>query len=984
MESPLFSVQSGETFVEEGRIASDLVFLVSGSAHLVSKSAGVLPEAKLSISRFEAVNLPAVLQGAPHPAGAVATAPSVILIIPWNKLESLIKSHLPLRTYLLLNAQHRAIRELGQNLSDLGCSEAFQVQLIGSLREERLAPETWVIRQGEPAGGAFAVLDGSVQAYRKTPDNTLSPLWIVTPMEWQLWEESCAGTASDLGFKSLDTIHIFWLDKLAIQGLRQDFPNDLENFANFAKKKPTHVQDDGPLEGEEVQSVEALFPKLPRGLPWFRIQYPFVRQHDEMDCAAACMVMISQYYGNDIPIHYWRDRLGTDQEGTSLFSISQTAERAGFVAYGLQLSSLEGVSSSLFPLIALRRFHFFVVYAIKHGQVIVGDPGAGIRNIPIKQFEEKFEGYAVMMRPTERFYKVTALKRGWLHFLEMLNGQGRELATVLFCALLLALFGAIPPLLSQVIFDDVLYKKDMSLLTVLLAALVVINLLIALTSGLRDYFLAYLASKLDFITSSGFMQKVFSLPYEFIVSRTIGDFQNRLDGLQQIRGFLTGQVVGIILNFINLIVYSTLLFIYNPLMAMAAMAAGPLLLVMATLFGYRMRSAASEIFDTMGEQISLMNDQLTGVATIKCLSSELAARWRFDEAMVNTLRARYEFSLTVTGLRGTQNFLSNVLHVGFLGLAVYLCIRQGMTPGQVIASIMLADQMMNPFAGLASAWGDFQQLRVTADRLNDVFMAEPEIRSSSRSLVKQRLRGEIEFRDVWFRYGGESGDWVLKGTSFHISAGSNVAIVGHNGSGKSTVALLTARLYEPQKGLILIDGRDYRDYDRQWLRTEIGLMLSESRLFYGTIGENIAYGDPRPDPVRVQAAAEAAEAHEFIMEKHGGYDHRIYHNGLGLSNGEKQRIAIARRFYTHPSVLFLDEATSALDAEAERSILARLKGESGQRTVVNIAHRYTTARSASYVLVLNEGRVEESGTHEQLLAKRGLYHQIFFGQMDML
>ncbi len=349
---------------------------------------------------------------------------------------------------------------------------------------------------------------------------------------------------------------------------------------------------------------------------------------------------------------------------------------------------------------------------------------------------------------------------------------------------------------------------------------------------------------------------------------------------------------------------------------------------------------------------------------------------------MRTLRARYDFSQTAAALGGLSGLVNQAVNFGIIGLAAYLAISGGLTPGQVIASSAIVHQILAPFHSLANAWSEFQEIRVIQQRLNDIFLAEPERSPRSRALVKKRLRGELEFRDVWFRYGGESSDWVLKGMSFHIPTGQSVAVVGKSGAGKSTLALLTARLYEPNKGLILLDGRDYRDYDRQWLRSQVGLLLQENNLFFGTVAENIAYADARPSPERMQKAAELAHAHAFVTEKGAGYGYMITHGGIGLSGGEKQRIAIARTLYSDPAILFLDEATSALDAKAEKAVTNNLRGEIGRRTVISIAHRYSTVRASDYAMVVEGGRVAEFGTHEELLGKEGAYADLFADQIE--
>jgi ATP-binding cassette subfamily B protein len=513
-------------------------------------------------------------------------------------------------------------------------------------------------------------------------------------------------------------------------------------------------------------------------------------------------------------------------------------------------------------------------------------------------------------------------------------------------------------------------------LLVVLAA----NGMLGLLSWLRSYYTAFLSSRLAFASTSSFMRRLLSLPYDFFARRHVGDFTRRLAELDTVRQFLTSQLIGTLLDFLNLFAYGAVLFFYSPQVALCVFISAPAFVILSMLYSGRMVNLYNEAFRARTEQDSLIADLIKGVATVKTLGAEVAARWRFEEALVRNLRVRYRSRITAASLGGVSSFIGGMIRLGVYGLAALMAIRGQMTPGQVVAVSMLASGVVEPFKNLAGLWSEIQELRVVLDRLNDVFLAEPEIRPDHRALIKKRLRGEIEFRDVWFRYGGESSDWAIRGMSFHILPGQDVAIVGPSGAGKSTIALLTSRLYEPVQGAILIDGRDYREYDRQWLRQQMGLMLQDTNLFHGTLMENIAYGDPRPDVSRVERSVELAGAADFILGKSAKFDYMITHGGLGLSGGQKQRIGIARLLYTQPVILFLDEATSFVDMKTERDLVRNLKEAFRGRTQLTIAHRRETAQFADYVMVVQGGRAVEFGTHDELVSRGGVYAELFGGE----
>ena len=531
----------------------------------------------------------------------------------------------------------------------------------------------------------------------------------------------------------------------------------------------------------------------------------------------------------------------------------------------------------------------------------------------------------------------------------------------------LTVLSMVPAFLSQFIIDYILARRDTQLLALLVVAAVVVGAVVGLMAWLRQYYLAFLGSRFDFRMTSAFMRKLYSLPYDFFATRHVGDFTRRLSELERVRRFLTRRFMGTVLNFMNLVVYGVALFLYSVVVAALVYLTAPLLTLLAVLFSRHLRRYYNESFAARSEQDSLLADQVRGVA----------ARWRFEEALVRTLRNRYRFQITAGTLRALSGFVHQLISVAIIGLAAYLAIQGQMTPGQVVAVSILAAGVTRPFHSLARMWAELQEVWMVMDRLNDVFLAESEQRPGQQALIKPRLRGEIEFQDVWFRYGGESNPWALKGVSFRILPGPRMALVGPSGAGKSTVALLTGRLYEPTQGTILVDGRDYREYDRQWLRQQIGLVMHETSLFRGTILENIAYGNPSPDMERVEAAAAMANATEFIQEKPNGYDYMITHGGLGLSGGQKQRLALARILYINPAVLVLDEGTSGVDPRLERAILEALQQDFQDRTLVSILHRLPLLQFYDYFVVLQHGQVERCGTHEELVGQGGYFAEVF-------
>jgi subfamily B ATP-binding cassette protein HlyB/CyaB len=972
------SLKQGQQVVRQGRYPAELLIPLNGRLKRVSAIEGGNADAGEIIEAYQSVGIECLVQGSAYPYSVFAAEDATVRVVPWKDLQPLIRQIPGLEAYLRLVSQSSALRDLDMTLDEMGCTPSFRAALVGGMKFESIPPDAWIGKQGEVPGFMFYCVTGSVQAFAKVREEELKPLWMAPNLSWQLFESCLNKAALTHHLKAISRVDLYKLPLRTIETLREAFPKDFEAFERLALRR--EVENEEEEEGGEVENLEDLFPAPPKATRSLRFTYPWVQQNDEMDCGPACMAMISKYYGNDLPIQFWRARMSTNQEGTSLFDLASASEKVGFVSHGVSVDNLTGLEPQMFPLVALRRYHYFVVYHVDRSGLTVGDPAIGVRRMSHEEFKKGFDGYVLLLRPTEQFYQEKAPDRGYGHYAAMFKGQGFELFLILVTSLMLTLLQMIPAFLSQFIIDSVLARGDLQLLLLAIVAAAVVTGMIGVISWLRSYYLAFVTARFDFAALSAFMRKLFSLPYDFFSTRHVGDFSRRIAEMQRVREFVTGKAVETVLSFLNLLVYGIALFKYNPTVAVAVYLSAPALVGISILFSKRMRLQYGEVFSRRADQEGMIADIIKGMSTIKTLGAEVASRWRYEEALVNTLRVMYDFSLTAAALNGLSTFLNQTIRFSVMGLAAYMALKGQMTPGQVVAVSVLTAGIIGPFDQLAHMWAEVQELRTVLDRLNDVFLAESESRPDKRALIKQRLRGEIEFREVWFRYGGEDSDWVLKGMSFHILPGQSVAIVGASGGGKSTMALLTARLYEPTKGTILIDGRDYREYDRQWLRRQIGLLLQETNLFHGTLLENIAYGDPRPDMGRVEAVAEAADAKAFIEEKSTGYDYRITHGGLGLSGGQKQRISIARILYASPTILFMDEATSSLDANSERAIGKALKEASKNRTVINIAHRYNTVKLCDFVLVIDGGRVVEFGTHAELKALGGFYSKLFADQ----
>lgn len=921
------------------------------------------------------VSLYSFIKSLPAPHSFIVKSDGEILAVPRTVMDNLWSRFPEVLVYLKKMVEDQNIQMIVKDMQTLGVNKAFIVTFVSNLEEKEIQPQQYLEQFNVRPRLVHFLVEGSFL----TRTGNSASAWTLPLKSWVGWKEVIEGKSFSHSVLSLRKSKAFSLKVEIISQLRNGYPEDFKVVDKWIREGEFEAQEKDDDEAE-VDNVRELFSEAIQETPW-HLNYPFVMQNEGMDCGPACLSMISLFYKKDLSVQYWRSRLSTDQNGTTLFDLAKLVEKNGFISHCLEVKDLHEVDSFLFPFIALRQYHYCVVYKIEKDNVIIGDPAFGIRKIPLDKFYSGFEKVGLFMKPNGEFEKISASKSPWSHYIRLFSGLEKDFVFAFLCATLGVILSLGPPLISQLVLDDVLGQNNLDFLGVLLGAMVGISLIASFVSWAQKYYFIHIINKFNFRASSVFVQKMFSLPYQFFATRHVGDFTHRLNEMNHLQNFVTNTLIGVILNFLTLFLYGFSLFLINPKMAFFVVLAAPPMLILPALFSNYLSRLYGEVFSKAVDQVGLLNDFIKGVAVIKSFGAELSARLRFENKLIDLIRAKSDFALTALKIETFTTSYYQLANVGILFGCVYFSIKGEMTAGQVISFTLLASKFFVPILELTKHWDHFIETKSVIGRLNDIFLATSE--SSFRTLasgkaIKRNFIGEIEFKDVWFRYGGEATDWVLKGLNFKIEAGQKVAIVGPSGSGKSTIAHLLVRMYEPTRGQILIDGKDYRLYDIAWLRRQLGLLHQESHLYPGTIGENIAITSLNATEEQVYEAAERSASSEFIKNKPGGFEQYIPCGGFGLSGGEKQKIALARVFFQKPSVLILDEATSALDGISEEEILNRIKTEMPRQTVLSIAHRYTTVQRSDLALVILKGKFSGFGSLE-FLKNNSLVFQKLFG-----
>jgi ATP-binding cassette subfamily B protein len=699
--------------------------------------------------------------------------------------------------------------------------------------------------------------------------------------------------------------------------------------------------------------------------------YPFV---SNSNTAAACLTMVAQKLDNPLQLEWVQRQI----RGQRPKNVAEAAEKLGFVLRRLQVSWSE-LRSLSFPALLQwgesqgKQGNWVVAYGVKGDRLIIANPKSSDRTcegVSQSVAETAWDGQLWQVEVIQQQEKFNL---SW--FIPAVSKYKGLLGEVLLASFTLQLLGLATPLITQVVIDKVMVQESLPTLDVMAIALLSVSLFEAALGILRLFIFTHTARRLDLSLSAQLFRHLMRLPLSYFEARRVGDTVARVQELEQIRQFLTGTALTVILDSIFAVVYLVLMFYYSAQLTAVALAVLPLFAILTIVSTPILRGWLNETFNRSADSQSFLVETVTGIHSVKAHAAEPVARDRWEGLFARFIRTGFKASTTSNISSNIGDFLTNLSSLLILWFGAKLVIEQKLTIGQLVAFQMLSGRVTGPLLRLVQLWQNLQQVLLSVDRIGDILNVAPEAEAGT-GLVLPELKGEVTFEQVFFRY-RQNTEPVLRGISFNVQPGQFVGIVGRSGSGKSTLSKLLQRLYQIESGRILIDGFDIKSADLASLRQQTGVVLQEDFLFNGSILENITLGNPDITAEQVVEAARLAVAHDFISELPYGYENNVGERGTALSGGQRQRIALARLFLSQAPILILDEATSALDSETEQQVLQNLQKVSSNRTVFLIAHRFAPLKRADLILVMERGVIAERGTHSQLLQEKGLYWSLY-------
>ncbi|MDQ1909331.1 peptidase domain-containing ABC transporter [Paenibacillus sp. GD4] len=982
----------GQMIIDQASPADSFYIIVSGKARKIGFSAAGRETNLGLLLPGEHFGEHSLLDGESAPPITIRASTALeVLRLGRRQFQDMVAQHPAIDNYFRQFISSDVIRTFLKNNTVLTHVDHAALRSLLDLLEVRIyEPGSCLVSEGEVGDAFYIVKTGSALVEKGTEAAIVNRLY---PGDFFGELALLTGEPRKATIRAAETVTAFRLSKTDFDELIQKYPVILESIRRISAHYTAQamVMVEAPEEAEPAAALQSDFHPSDESAPpisrtaklwnswnaWkWRRQFPVLMQQSEMDCGPTCLTMISRYYGLNASVNRMRERCNVGAEGTSMLGLIETLESLGFSAKGLNTAS-SLLNELPTPFIAhWNGNHYIVVYEVGKDGVIVADPALGyIDTVSFDTFRNHWSGYVITMQPAGPLAPLNDREVLWKRYLDYIQPSKKLLLSALGLSVMIELVFLIFPVMTQQIFDRVLDTANWSLLHILVVAMLALVCFNTASIAIRQKLIGRLAQAIDHSMLDSFYRQLFRLPYSYFTKRTSGDILTRVYENEKIRRLMTDSAIELLLDILTLLVYGGLMAYYHLGLALISFALMPLYIGLYAYLLPKMRRNVRKQLIAEGESQTQIVEAVQAIATVKGLSMERAIRGKLLSKLSRLLALRLEGNRLEAAAKAAASGLRSISQVALLYFGSNFVLEGQLSVGELVAYTVLFTSFLFALEMISQRSGELSEARISMERLNDVYESTPEHPEPGNMRMLPSIQGHILFEKVSFQY-YRGGKMILQNLDLELKPGQTVALVGRSGSGKSTIANLLLKLLEPSSGAIYIDGYPLREVHAASIRKQVGVVQQETMLFRGSVRDNIGLSSENVTMEEIERAARLAGAHEFIEALPLGYDTMIGEGGIRLSGGQRQRIVIARALINNPRILIFDEATSALDTESERIIQSNMGEMLQGRTTLIIAHRLSTIRHADLIVVLDQGAVVESGTHDQLLQQKGIYHYL--------
>ncbi len=714
-----------------------------------------------------------------------------------------------------------------------------------------------------------------------------------------------------------------------------------------------------------------------------------------MDCGPTSLRMIAKHYGRNYSLQKLRNLSGINREGVSLLGISEAAEKIGFRTTGARLTSEQLDQVDLPCILHWRQNHFVVLYKIKKGRYYVADPGKGLIQYTREEFYKGWlstnsngdgQGIALIISPTPAFYEAEGDKSSKVSFSYLFGYLVKYKSLIIQLLVGLgvgSLLQLIVPFLTQSVVDVGINTRNLNFIYIILIAQTMLFIGRMSVDFIRSWILLHMSTRINLSILTDFLIKLMKLPMSFFDTKMTGDIMQRMSDQKRIESFLTGSTLNIIFSLFNLVVFGFVLAWYNLNIFIVFLVSSILYSIWVAIFLKKRRELDFKRFDVSSKNQSAMVQLVNGMQEIKLNNCEQQKRWDWEHIQAGLFRFNVKSLALGQYQQAGAFFINEGKNIIITFLVAKTVIDGQLTLGAMMAIQYIIGQLNSPIEQLLGFVQNLQDAKISMERLNEIHEIEDEEPANKTFMNELPSDHTIRMHNLGFTYPGAGNEPVLENVDLVIPHGKTTAIVGMSGSGKTTILKLLLRFYEPQKGDIKIGPSYLNSIGYRYWRGKCGVVMQDGFIFSDNIARNIAVGDEYPDVEKLQHAIKMANISDFIDSLPLGLNTKIGAEGNGISQGQRQRILIARAVYKNPEYIFFDEATNSLDANNEKVIMENLEEFFKGRTVVVVAHRLSTVKNADNIVVIDKGKIVEQGTHQQLSRSKGEYYQLVKNQLEL-